>query len=923
MFVNTGPTGFDTVYLEQAGSLWKLRIGEQTLGFATDQAAQASVDLKGGAVQLSDARGVPVNRVPLPDLQALLQEAARLNIDSVAIRADQVPDFLRWLTTQSLRESDLRLFLAQLQTMVPSEAAQQSRQISVQAALSSHFLGIEPAQMSRILGLMPQEMVQMTLDYSLEIAGGSVEQLGHLLGRIDAQKDLDIVQFLAGRKPLQTVLPHLEELVQRNQVLIQQSPSSLDPNSLQALLKWTAKQEIEPALGSTLPAQMRQTLLETGILSLPNFSLFDSLEEMELEWQAQTMKKLFTGKQLAFDRRLIQGLTREQFPQLHHFLTNRGITWQNSHLLEGHHLIALPHDKLGAMNHLPRIVPHQRNVASFRLSAHLDKLTVSQPDATNVSAKFDLLRPIEKTGFWVLDHLTNEETPQLKRYFNAKIPVEVFTDGLKNEIQTLFETRHLPPSRPDLKAALKDPRFAERFETLLNALRSNPKLPAMLRYRPLSPIVEKLFERLFPERPQPEPQSSINQKWRAAFGDKLPKRITDGIEAVLKSILPKAEREELITGLLKRKFPQFKSLRLFNALLHLKSATNSPEGPPIQTALTWVKTAVSGSPGPSGPWILDSQQIRSVIPQINADSRSPGPIYEQLRQVLPEWPKSFSDRLQLMEYLSQAVELTNQVPQSETARATVQNWTEELFRFLLREPAGNWTRPSNQVVQQSQATPISHLGDLLEGTLEQLGEGLEQLKKKGISGAALKELKDLHLKLEQMRSLKQDPESWLRNLIQTVDRGETIAQLPEKLGRLLERMHDWNRFQNLNQAPLFFSIPVSIQEEQRQLEILYKPLRRKGKDCQFLVVLHLDFERFGHLRTDILKRGKDLAVSFWTSTAAMKGRIENHLPWLRDQIAEQGLAVTELTVKHAKERAQKKPHELVVSYHEGTLDTKA
>jgi flagellar hook-length control protein FliK len=152
--------------------------------------------------------------------------------------------------------------------------------------------------------------------------------------------------------------------------------------------------------------------------------------------------------------------------------------------------------------------------------------------------------------------------------------------------------------------------------------------------------------------------------------------------------------------------------------------------------------------------------------------------------------------------------------------------------------------------------------------------------------------------------------------------GESMQGIPEKMLHFMDRMHEWNRFQNLNQAPLFFCIPLDGQNPQK-LEILYKPLHHSKNNKKFLVVLHLDFEGTGHLRADILKENQKLTATLWAGSKEMEKKLNQELPKLTSRFRKAGLEHVQLSVVESIAHAERKPAELVKSYHEGVFDLEA
>ncbi len=87
-----------------------------------------------------------------------------------------------------------------------------------------------------------------------------------------------------------------------------------------------------------------------------------------------------------------------------------------------------------------------------------------------------------------------------------------------------------------------------------------------------------------------------------------------------------------------------------------------------------------------------------------------------------------------------------------------------------------------------------------------------------------------------------------------------------------------------------------------------------------MVVLHLDFEKWGHLRVDALKESGQLAATFWVEGVKMHRKVLKELHKLEDKLEDAGMGEASLNVRIAPQRAASSVAELCVSPHDGQVD---
>jgi hypothetical protein len=108
------------------------------------------------------------------------------------------------------------------------------------------------------------------------------------------------------------------------------------------------------------------------------------------------------------------------------------------------------------------------------------------------------------------------------------------------------------------------------------------------------------------------------------------------------------------------------------------------------------------------------------------------------------------------------------------------------------------------------------------------------------------------------------------------------------------------------------------------MEFAYMRLPSKDKSNQrFLVVIHLDFEAWGHLRVDALRQEGQLSATFWAENMAMHRQISKELHALEDRLEALGMGEVMLNTKLEPARASKAVSDLIVPKEDGELDFNA
>ncbi|PIE02462.1 MAG: hypothetical protein CSA81_07295 [Acidobacteria bacterium] len=903
---------FDAIYLEQAGSVWKVCMGDRTLDFSPKSTAKLEVDAGGGKITLSDLNGSTLTQINVPDIDSLASTMKRLEVEQVGIHANAVVDFLKLMKTRSLTETDMHRLSSELEELIPAEPLQ---------VKPNHH--VQNLSLQKVLPLLPQEMRQMALDYSMERLGEPMTSLQHLLSKVDAVKDPEITAFLAGKtQSLPEILPLIEELASRSKVFIQSCPPKIVPQALQKLLDWLQNHVVFQAAGASIPVALEQALIEGNIYELPNISIFNSLHQIEEDWMRQNLFKIEQNPLFKLEQVLLRVLNESDHAELLSFLTGNQKGWNELLALELKNALS---SSLLKANLSP--LPPIRFSQLERLQAHnpnLLKRVAASALPEMDSREFELFikaSPNVKKGFWILDHLSSEKTPLLVSYFQGKLPSSLLTRPLRMEITRLLNLSQFEPSRPPLRDLLstemREP-FRKRFYTFIKKLNAIHQTRGPLHYRPMSPVTQSLWKHII-QSDASDLTTGLSRLWRQHFKSHLPNDLGETLTQLFNTELSEDIRNELLSKILRRRIKPFQTLAFLNAA---NQAVNNPADQDETSRL--LEQALHGKLPKVMSWNLHDRThplIRGFITGLEPEA-SASQFYQTCNRALPEWPQSFSEKIQLMEFSRQVSSLLSKgvdLPE-------IESWLRNVLRFLARSQQTTWQTglQSNLLLMDDSLTDTNTTGPLknfLNTPDEKLQQKLGQLQEQGFSQNAIKDLYELFSRMKQ-RTRKGQVE-FIQSMIEMIRDGDLPKNLPEKLIQFTDRLNDWNRFQNLNQGPLYFSIPLKMGEQTSSLEILYKSLSNREERKRFLVVLHLDFKSMGHFRADILKEGQSLSATIWTGSEAMQARLHLRIHHLIEKLAQAGMANAKIAVKRHVERAATDLATLSARYHEGEFDLEA
>ncbi|CAM2011686.1 flagellar hook-length control protein FliK [Acanthopleuribacter pedis] len=307
--------------------------------------------------------------------------------------------------------------------------------------------------------------------------------------------------------------------------------------------------------------------------------------------------------------------------------------------------------------------------------------------------------------------------------------------------------------------------------------------------------------------------------------------------------------------------------------------------------------------------------------------------YLAMDHYLPDRDESLAERLREMGWMRRLERLSEQLARlrdgdlgslnkllgknkallAELVRSALEGETHD-WNFRTKSPlnglkARQFETFREQILQGQKPDP----GNLFQGPFlrSEFGERAEELQARA--------MKNIEPKFrEALSRLDVNQQEALARLAQMA--GSDAGDVAARLSQTLELVRDFNQMQNLNESPMYLNLPLRFGDQDSEMELAFMRLPGRRAKHQFLVILHLDFPVYGHLRVDALKDRNQLFATFWVETPRMHHRILADLHVLEDQLEALGMGETELTVKVGPERATRSVAEMISEDDDSRLD---
>jgi hypothetical protein len=968
-------------YLEPSAHLWRLKLGRETLTFVDREVAEIEFDTKTGRIRLfSPDQERPLVAV-LPDISEVAAVVALLKQGGLQCGPQAIKEWVAMLTKASWSVGDVRLFLNELerlshewtlaQNQEPASKVRQPSEVSLEALVS----------------LLPKSMQRALAEYNLRQADSSWRQLFLFLAKVDQHKDHELAHWLkTGGSLNDLVATQVGELALRHRVLVQHPLTHVHAESLPLLAAKLKQYPVVDAVGrwgADLLLTHRPSALRLVMLPLERFPTMERLEEQlsadirrdrEGQWPFLVERFLANGGLIPEPDAAPEILSRV-FQKAHHTIMVQaetsfprsltslsGLKWV-MHRLDS---MPVPKDLAQPLQEVRGELPLPKDLSLWH---YWRALAAAFPEGE--FSPFLTEGPVRESSplmRWFLQHLGREEGSPLHAFLGSPVRMERLPGPIRQELdrflaQQVYEgvamdprsinphhvalcLDHLVTHRPALA------RYQQTPDVLLPPLDHAGLPPRRLIPSPWSgppqggnsgSRVEPIARGAAQASSETKPGSGLTVAWQEWFGQKPPKTLEEGLKQ-LENLKDPKEKLPLMNRLLRRKLQHFRSMALVDDLLFLRTTLNRLRQDP-QIPVTSVKFPdFSANPSLEKNWWLPSLPQESFaleeMPWLKAImEESPGLArFAQMDRLVQPWPQSPEEVLRFFQTqaLIRQIQQSLQGPKT-TALApknleSLMGQVDEVLRALLLERVP--LQVPKDLALLAHGAPSALPGATQEGFTEtfnrlerQILTLLEDPKTPQEQMDRAKNLYHALLKVKEKVRERGDPREELMQFVRRHGEGATpfqARQLTQTLESLLEKTNQFNRFQNLNDRPLFFSLPLTFLGETRPLTMLVLPLQRQRPEKdRFLVVIHLEFPDYGSVRIDGLRLGGTLSVTFRLEKERTLQLLKSHAPQLHARLATKGLSVRSLSMVLDPPRARRDLAELVSMPSDHDLDLNA
>ncbi len=951
------------VKLIEGAAGYAVRLGDKLVGFSGKDIASVALAANDGKlrVRLLTDRGdaLAEYRVPSPaTLTENMDDLIRAGLRFSAEERRALVDLMRLSLSGGVGKTETLLLLDEISHVAATPGSA--------AVIDVGEAHAELAEKTRaLLAAMPQEIQRFVILSNDRRFPEDVWRAAQLIGKVSLEGQPALARFIEeggalGARAQAEILQAAANLG----LFRGQGVRQVDPEAFRQLVEFLKDTQVAGSarLISTPPGLAR-FLIDRFQLVIPDFSAAPSFEELE---RRMTVARLVASGDAGEDahplsRKLAADLDAGRFRALAEFLAGKPgarftLEVKESALYFLKNPSAEPPSQRlssvqpGAFQRLLAFLlkrsPEAADLAANARSLHMPG--GSGPAALQeTAARFVALDRVERLALFVLDRLDPLAHRDLLRYLQGGDGLAKMPKALQQSLSAFLAQRDFPEVRAGIQRF--DPR---KFVELTQLLAKHPDLAPPNGFLPKHEALRAALAEWFDEPPRgPQPSASRGEGQPAPWRD-LAKR--------LKGAVSRQEQNRILSEFLGTRLRHFRRVAILDQIWKFDRiagdiVANRADGPDTgraaAAALRRALELLAGKSGPEPDWDLwrrrperaDTGRAggraldpnpplqRRLLDEPNGPAR-----YQALDKLLPDRDQRLEQRLtelgwaRRLERLARRIEVElgrNHVKLLDVVRRA-REAAAELGQSIMRGGAEAWSRTADSPLTKRKLQQFQGFREaLLRGEpldVDALFEGPFLRAELGGRAEARQRLEMKRLEPLFRQMLADDAESDLvgrlvRALHGPVEGGQRDAAT--KVQNLVETIREFNQHQNLNQQPLYLSLPLRLDGKDCAFELAY--FRMPGADKRkkrFLAVIHLDFEGWGHLRVDALKDYDSLTATFWAETARMHHRILQDLHLLEDRLEASGLGETGLTVKIEPSRARQSVAQLCAPGRDGRFD---
>lgn len=944
---------------------YAVHLGDRVLGFSGDDVAAVALKVEAGRLHISlqGEGGVALREYQVPSTDLLRQDLHNLSSAGIYFsprESEELRNLMRLSMTGSVSRQEILLILDEISHMAPELAGT--------GRIDAGDLYPDLAkQVRQLMGAMPDDIQRYVLLSNRDQFSDQVWQAVCLLSKLDSERYPALTRFLAGETGFTYVTAaELREAVAYNPLNRPVPLTAVELGPFRQLVDLLGEFTVS---GETrlpvFPQAVARMLFEHFPFQIPDFSAADSFEELEARLLDRLASQPAPGANSQTDnlRELLrQRLDVHRYRELADFLNGRPNALFGTEAREGLlHFLRHPPDgpaatTLGSIGEAAwqRITTFLRNqqVDLAALPSAWSTNTDTPHERLDLAKAFGSLSRERRLALFVMDHLDPVRDPELFQHFDTpRAGLTRLTPALEKALQAFLDRGFPPPVHGGLSQFQRS-----RFENLAEHLRARGELELPAGYLPLNGHLRRALADL--DRPAPpEPAAPIDPRPRIA----PERRDLHSLGQILLDQMqgyPAEVQDQRLTMLLRQHLQRFAQVAVLDRVWQGESiarealekpAPTPPELRAVAAELRAVADRLSGESNELSwslwrrprlsPDALPAGVRPSVEQRLLRDFEGPER-YLQLDRALPERGREFDRQVEELSWVRRLQELAERLERhAEQGGARQHSALErsrqalvELRELLLHDGQGTWEFHGDSPLSREKFEQFRDFREaLLKGRAPTPDKLFEAPFLRDNFGSAAEQRQQQEMRRleplfrETLQRFDREPAQVLDRLLDALTRPHEVSrgEAGQRVQQLVTNLHDFNQHQNLNQQPMYLSMPLKWGDAQSEMELAYFRLPGGSENKhRYLVVIHLDFDRWGHLRVDALREGEQLSATFFVANSRMRMHLNGELPRLQQALSRQGVGEIHLSVKQEPAKAESRVADLCLPRHDGELDFK-